>query len=89
VLVAGGNWIWAEDPYMAPQGEIYDPWLDTWTLTPAMPHYVLTNSAAVLLSSGDVLLTGGNIFSPFLLYEHSITAAQVFNGETHSPAARQ
>jgi hypothetical protein len=88
VLVVAGNWIGCEQddagaslgcsPYMAPQGEIYDPWLRTWTLTPPMPSYVLGTGAAVLLASGDVLYAGGVVSSPFFLYEVSIRSAQLF-----------
>jgi large repetitive protein len=63
VLVTG-NWtkclrVHDCDPYMAPQAEVYDPWLDTWTLTPEPLRYVEDGSALLLLPSGQALLTGG------------------------------
>jgi hypothetical protein len=45
--------------YPAPGGDVYDPWRDTWTPTPLMPHYVMFRSAAALLPDGDVLQAGG------------------------------
>jgi Galactose oxidase, central domain/Kelch motif len=66
VLLSGGNFFdFAQDGagyYPAPGGDVYDPWLDTWTPTPAMPHYVGYTSTAVLLPDGDVLSAGGNLY---------------------------
>jgi hypothetical protein len=66
VLLAGGNFYdfgaGGSGWYPAPGGDLYDPWLDTWTPTPALPHYVMYDSAAVLLAGGDVLLAGGSLY---------------------------
>jgi hypothetical protein len=62
VLLSGGNFpdLWGDANWNpAPGGDVYDPWLDTWTPTPIMPHYVMYRSAAVLLTDGDVLQAGG------------------------------
>jgi hypothetical protein len=92
VLVSGGNFFdlaqGSAGFYPAPGGDVYDPWLDTWTPTPAMPHYIMYNSAAVLLSGGDVLQAGGNLFDGTGFgWEKlfSISAAQRFHWD--GPAA--
>jgi len=66
VLLSGGNYYDFEQGgagfYPAPGGDVYDPWLETWTPTPTMPHYVMYDSASVLLPDGDVLQAGGNMY---------------------------
>jgi hypothetical protein len=69
VLLSGGNFFDRTPPegggagwYPARGGDVYDPWLDTWTPTPTLPHYVMFGSAAVLLPGGDVLVTGGSLW---------------------------
>ena len=49
------------DPAPAPAGEIYDPWLDAWLVTPVLPHYLQADGAVALLQTGEVMLTGGTI----------------------------
>lgn len=86
VLVAGGNYIDRDElgrnAYMALQGEIYDPWLDTWTMTPVMRHYVLDHGATALLPSGDGLYAGGLVYNGLGRLgetQFAISASQVFS----------
>jgi len=63
VLVMTGNasaGVTAENLGFAP--ELYDPATDTWTITPAMPHFVNINGVPVLLPSGEVIFTGGTLY---------------------------
>ena len=54
VLVAGGGqWSWSY-----PEAEIYDPVLDTWSITNWM-NRARSNHTATLLSNGKVLVSGG------------------------------
>jgi hypothetical protein len=78
VLVAAGNWVDDESDYRAPGGEVYDAGLDRWLPTPVMPHYVLGWCAAVTLPSGEVLLTGGETFSPGPGSVITLSAVQLF-----------
>ena len=47
------------DPYLSPAAELYDPWTDTWSVTPVMPHYLNEPGALGLLPTGEVIMTGG------------------------------
>ncbi|MBK9518346.1 MAG: hypothetical protein IPO09_13560 [Anaeromyxobacter sp.] len=78
VLVAAGNWVDDEGDYHAPGGDVYDAGLDAWSPTPVLPHHVLAWCAAVTLPSGEVLLTGGEIFSPGPSRQVTISAVQLF-----------
>jgi hypothetical protein len=76
-VLVQGNWsrcptAYQCDPYMAPNAELYDPVLDTWTLTPEPPRYVEDGSALVLLPSGQALLAGG------LAQIYGVRSAQLF-----------
>jgi hypothetical protein len=93
VLVSGGTFYdWEQGGagyYPAPGGDVYDPWLDAWTPTPPMPHYISAYSAAVLLPGGDVLQAGGYLFDGTGFgWEDvlSISAAQRFHWD--GPAGR-
>jgi hypothetical protein len=92
VLLFGGNFpdTWGGTGwYPAPGGDVYDPWRDTWTPTPAMPHYVMFRSAAALLPDGDVLQAGGLVqggWGDGISDLFGISAAQRFHWD--GPAAR-
>jgi hypothetical protein len=92
VLLSGGNFwdFWGNAGWNpAPGGDVYDPWFDTWTPTPVMPHHVMYRSAAVLLPDGDVLQAGGlesNATGFGLSDLFGISAAQRFSWHAN-PAA--
>jgi hypothetical protein len=78
VLVAG-NWTECPstvtspcDPYMAMSAELYDPWLDTWLLTPEFTRYVEDLGSLALLRAGQAMLAGG------LAQGFGIRAAQLY-----------
>ena len=82
VLVAGGNTQLRSgagplDPYLAPGAEVYDPWLDRWSPTPMLPHYLNEGGAMVLLPSGEVLMTGGTLFD-LIATSYGISAVQLY-----------
>ncbi len=86
VLAAGGNFLvlpptGGRDYYTAPAADLYDPWDDTGTPTPVLPHYEMGGGAAALLPSGEVLFVGGfelsgsPIENPYL---SPISAVQIY-----------
>ena len=82
VLVAGGNTQLRSgagplDPYLAPGAEVYDPWLDRWSPTPVLPHYLNEGGAMVLLPSGEVLMTGGTL-TDLIATTYGISSVQLY-----------
>lgn len=78
VLVAAGDWMDDKNAAQAPGGDVYDAGLDAWSPTPVLRHHVLCWCAAVNLPNGEVLLTGGDIFSPGPGGQSAISAVQLF-----------
>ncbi|HUM09465.1 MAG TPA: hypothetical protein VLT82_00785 [Myxococcaceae bacterium] len=90
VMLAGGNDVWrptdggTADYYRAPEAEIFDPEHETWASAGLMPHYLLGGAAAVVLPSGEVLLTGGFIEYPAGFFK-AINAAQRWTPPASQP----